>query len=112
MEEPPLIQETQAPVSAPPKTSITARLLNVFAVPAEVFEEVRTSLFSVSNWVLPLILSALVGAVSAFVIFSQPAILQQIREQQAKGIDQKIKEGKVTQAQADQYTAMIEKFMS
>ena len=110
MEEPPQIQETQAPPSAPAKTSIAARLLNVFAVPGEVFEEVRTSLFSASNWVLPLCLSILVGAVSAVVIFSQPAILQQMREQQAKALEQKIKSGQITQAQADQYSAVTEKF--
>ena len=112
MEEPPPIQQSPPQVPKLSNTSLAARLLNIFAVPGEVFEEVKTSLFSVSNWLVPLCLSIVVGAVSSIIIFSQPAILQQMREQQTKAVDDKVKTGKITQAQADQYTAMMEKFMT
>src|SRR6266567_4780149 len=112
MEEPPPIQESPAPPPVPPRTSLVARLLNVFAVPGDVFEEVKTSLFNPSNWLVPLCISVLVGAVSAVVIFSQPAIMQQMREQQAKALDDKVKAGKITQADADKVTAMTEKVMT
>src|SRR5258708_2277543 len=112
MEEPPPIQQSPPQLPKLSNTSLAARLLNIFAVPGEVFEEVKTSLFSVSNWLVPLCLAIFVGAVSGVIIFSQPAILQQMREQQTKAVDDKVKTGKITQAQADQYTAMTEKFMT
>ncbi len=112
MEEPPPIQQSPPQLPKLSNTSLAARLLNIFAVPGDVFEEVKTSLFSVSNWLAPLCLSILVGAVSAVIIFSQPAILQQMREQQSKAVEEKVKAGKLTQADADKYTAMTEKFMT
>jgi hypothetical protein len=90
--------------------SLPARLLNVFAVPGEVFTEVKSAPPSTSNWLVPTICSALIGVLVSFIIFSQPAIIQQIREQQAKVMDQQVKAGKITQAQADQALAMMEKF--
>ena len=93
-----------------PQTSIWSRLLNVFAAPREVFEEVKNSPPSTSNWLVPALIYVVVGVISSFVIFSQPAIVQQIRDQQAKVMDQQVKDGKMTQAQADQATAMMEKF--
>jgi hypothetical protein len=112
MEEPPPILEPKAPAPAPPHTSLAARLMNIFAVPGEVYEEVRTSVFTASNWLVPLLISALVGAVSVLIIFSQPSFLQQLREQQTKAFEDKVKSGAMTQAQADQAQQMAEKFMT
>jgi hypothetical protein len=98
------------PGSKPAQTSIWSRLMNVFAAPGEVFEEVKNSAPTAANWLLPTLILALVGAISAFIIFSQPAIVQQIHEQQQKAFDQQISSGKMTQAQADQVMAMTEKF--
>ena len=98
------------PGANPPPTSIWSRLVNVFAAPGEVFEEVKNSQPSTANWLVPALIYVVVGVVSAFVIFSQPAILQQIRDQQAKVMDQQVKAGKLTQAQADQALAAMEKF--
>jgi hypothetical protein len=43
-------------------------------------------------------------------VFSQPAIVQQIREQQAKKMDELVKAGKMSQADADKAAAVTEKF--
>ena len=94
----------------PPASSLAARLTNIFVSPGEVFEEVKAGTPAMTNWLVPVLIFALVGAVSAFVIFSQPAMIQQIQEQQAKVFDQQVKAGKMTQAQADQAMAMAEKF--
>jgi hypothetical protein len=107
METIPIISD---PGPKQPQTTIWSRLLNVFAAPGEVFEEVKTSAPNISNWLVPALIYAVVGIISAFVIFSQPAIMQQIRDQQEKVMDQQVKNGKMTQAQADQATAMMEKF--
>jgi hypothetical protein len=96
--------------SKPTQTSIWSRLLNVFAAPGDVFEEVKYSPPTAANWLAPTLILAFVGTVSAFVIFSQPAIVQQIHEQQQKAFDQQVGAGKMTQAQADQAMAMADKF--
>lgn len=94
----------------PPATSLAARLTNVFVSPGEVFDEVNAGAPSVKNWLAPVLILALAGVVSAFIIFSQPAMIQQIHEQQVKVFNQQVKSGKMTQAQADQAMAMAEKF--
>src|SRR5437867_2565772 len=109
MEEP-LVSAPQTEAPKRPSMSLAARLMNIFAVPGDVFEELKGSAPLVANWLVPTLVFALVGALSAIIIFSQPAIQQQLREQQAKAMDQKVKAGKITQAQADQAQAMIEKF--
>ena len=98
------------PGPTPPATSVWSRLLNVFAAPGEVFEEVKNSKPSTANWLVPALIYVVVGVVSAIVIFSQPAIVQQIHDQQEKVMDQQVKAGKLTQAQADQAMAAIDKF--
>lgn len=95
----------------PGRMSLAARLLNIFAVPGEVFLDIRSAPHAVSNWLVPIILSSIVGVFSAVVIFSQPSIQQQIREQQSKAIELQVKAGKMTQAQADQSLAVMDKFM-
>lgn len=107
METVPIIPD---PESNLPQTSIWSRLLNVFAAPGEVFEEVKNSRPITANWLVPALICVVVGMISAFIIFSQPAIIQQIHDQQEKVMDQQVKAGKLTQAQADQAMAAIDKF--
>ena len=111
MEAPPPLPQSEPPPTLPPTTSLAARLMNVFAVPGDVFAEVRASTFKTVNWLVPLVLLAAIGAIAAVIIFSQPAIQQQLTEAQTKAMDQKVKEGKMTQAQADQATEVMSKFM-
>ena len=110
MEQPPPTPETPPAAATPPDMSLAARLLNVFAAPGEVFEAVNAARASVANWLAPILFSSLVGVVASYLLFSHPAIIQQVHEQQAKAFDQQVKNGKMTQAQADQAAAMAEKF--
>jgi hypothetical protein len=110
MEQPPPIQELRPETGARATTSVASRLVNVFAAPGEVFDEVKSSRSTPANWLVPVLLASLISAISAIIIFSQPAIIQQMREQQAKAMDQQVKAGKMTQAQADQALAIAEKF--
>jgi Yip1 domain len=101
----------EPPAAVPrPAMSLTARLFNVFADPGEVFEEVKNGKPSAANWMVPALVFALAGVISVVVIFSQSAIVQQIHDQQAAAMDQQVKAGKLTQAQADQALAMMDKF--
>jgi hypothetical protein len=60
---------------------------------------------------VPTVLFAIISALSAIVIFSQPQIVQQLKEQQEKAMDKQVQAGKMTRAQADQAQAIAEKFM-
>jgi hypothetical protein len=90
--------------------SLSARLLNVFAIPGDVFEDVKSAPPSTGNWLVPIMIAAVVGILSVVVIFSQPAILQQVKEQQAKMFDGMVKAGKMSQADADRAIATAQKF--
>ena len=110
MEQPPPIQQSEPPVVAAPKMSLGGRLLNIIAAPGDVFTDLNAAKPAVGNWLIPAILLTVAGIVLVMVMFSQPNITQQIREQQAKALDQQVQAGKLTQAQADQAQAMMEKF--
>jgi hypothetical protein len=110
MDEPPPVPGSAPAPSPEPTMSLMARLFNLFATPGEVFDQVRTARPSAANWLVPASLCAVLGVLASFLIFSQPAIIQQIHEQQAKVFDAQVKAGKMTQAQADQAVAAAEKF--
>jgi hypothetical protein len=110
MEQPPPTPELQVESAPEPSMSLAARLLNVFAVPGDVFAEVKLARASISNWLVPTLCSAVVGVLSAIIIFSQPSVVQQLREQQAKAMDAQVQKGKLTQEQADQALKMMERF--
>src|SRR2546426_100689 len=110
MEQLPPSIEPRPEAPAPPPTALPSRLLNVLAAPGEVFDEVKTRPPVTANWLAPVILAALVGIIASFAMFSQPAIQQQIREQQAKAMDERVRSGKMTQEDADRAMTMVEKY--
>jgi hypothetical protein len=90
--------------------SLAARLLNVLALPGDVFAEVRAALPSVGNWLAPGLMLLLVGWISATVILAQPSIRQQMREVVAQALDKQFAKTHVPKEQAEQARAMAEKF--
>jgi hypothetical protein len=90
-------------------SSLLQRLTNVFVSPGEVFEEVKASPVSHKNWLVPLVLSMIMGVVFVLIAFSQPSILQEIRNQQEKAFQENIEKGKMTEEQADQARQGMEK---
>jgi hypothetical protein len=110
MEEPPPVLDSPRDATPPPATSLAARLLNVFAVPGEVFAEVKAGRMCIGNWLVPALLSALVAVFTAVVIVSHPAFQRQLHdltERQAKAVDQQVKAGKVKQADANRALALV-----
>ena len=80
MEESPPVLESPPDAPPPPAMSLAARLLNVFAIPGEVFMGVKASRLSIGNWLVPALLSAVVGVVAAIVIVSQPVMQRQMHD--------------------------------
>jgi len=86
-------------------------MVNTFAAPGEVFEEVQRTPNQSTNWIVPAILAAVVGVIATVLILSQPTIKRQIREQQEKAFQQQVNDGKMTQQDADKILEGMEKFM-
>jgi len=96
MKQPPPLLEQPSSAETRRRMSLPARLLNLFAVPGEVFGEVKSAPHSVSNWLVPSILGAIVGAISVVVMLSQPAIQKQVHDRQAVLLDKAAQAGKLT----------------
>ncbi len=93
--------ESKPPEPQPPTMSLVARLLNVFAIPGDVFDEVRKAPPSAGNWVVPMLLLIVVGCIGAWLVYSQPAIQQQLREAQDKVLDKLVEKGTIPKEAAD-----------
>jgi hypothetical protein len=106
---PPLPESPEQAPSAP-SMSLGARLLNVFACPGDVFEEVKASRPSAGNWLVPGLMLSIVGVVFALIVFSQPAIVQTLKEQQEKKMDQLVKDGKMSRSDADRAIEQIDRY--
>jgi hypothetical protein len=107
---PPALPPT-LPASPPPSPpqSLLARLLNIFATPGDVYGSIAGTEPDNANWLVPAMVFLLVSWVGAFLVFSQPAIQQQMRETMDKAIDQQMAKQHLSQAQADQARQMGEK---
>jgi uncharacterized MAPEG superfamily protein len=103
-----------APLAPPPPepSSLTDRLVNVIAAPGEAFEGIKGAPVRAANWLVPLLLACVAAAVYLSIAFSQPGILRGLQEQRDNAIRKQVAAGKVTQAQADQAEAMLERFMT
>ena len=112
---PPVLESKPAPVPPSPSTSLLARLLNVLAIPGQVFEEVRDTRHSVWNWLVPVPLYAISLALFTLIFFSIPAIQKmwseqqsKMREAQASSLAEGVKAGTIKQADADQALAALD----
>jgi hypothetical protein len=81
---------------------LPARLLNVFAVPGDVFDEVKATAPSTANWLVPALLLVIVSWVGAWLIFSQPSVQQQMSELTDQAIQKQVERGKMPKEAADQ----------
>jgi hypothetical protein len=110
MDAPPPLPESSIEPTAAAPMSLAARLTNVFATPAEVFDQVKGSPPAAANWVVPALLFMLVSWVGAWLVFSQPAIRQQLSELTQQAIEKQIQRSHVSQEQADRNRATGEKY--
>jgi hypothetical protein len=110
MEESPTPNPSDGSASA--STSLTARLTNIFVAPGEVFDAIKTGSSAAENWIVPLSLTIIVGIVHALVVFSQPSVVQNMRNAQEQALQQQVARSQVTQKAADQARAMQEKIFN
>jgi hypothetical protein len=110
------MDEIQQPISGGqpvvPRMSLAARLTNIYVAPGEVFAEVKDSPPTPANWVVPMIIAMVAGIIYTLVVFSQPAVIQGLKEARDKGVQKQVEAGKMTQKQADTAAEMAEKYMT
>src|SRR5437867_1774248 len=101
MEETPPTEES--PVEAPkrPMMSLGARLLNVFATPSEVFEEVKLAPPAPANWLTPALLLIVTSWLGTWLVFSQDSIRHQLTELTDKAIQKQIEKTHMSKEQAE-----------
>ncbi|HWD19676.1 MAG TPA: YIP1 family protein [Verrucomicrobiae bacterium] len=108
-----MMDATPSPDNPPAEpSSLLDRLTNVIVSPNEVFEEVKAAPVRTSNWLVPLVLVLLAGVLFGVIAFSQPGVLRSAAEQRERSMAKQVAAGKITQAQADQASTMMEKFFT
>jgi hypothetical protein len=99
----PLSPNLDSPPTAPEtkETSLVARLLNIVAAPGEVFDEIKPRPVAAANWLVPTLLVAVLGVLSALWIGSQASIKRQQLEMQDAVFQKMVDSGKMSQADAE-----------
>jgi Yip1 domain len=93
--------DTITPLSEPEaEMSFSDKIVNVISAPGELFLYVAREGKKSANYSIPLLLSIVVSIIFMFVVFSQPAVKDQMAEQQDKVMQQQVEKGKMT---AEQY---------
>lgn len=110
MEQPPPIPNLPSESDNPAPMSLPARLLNVFAIPGAVFQDIRDAVrLQPGSWLVPILLAAMVIGTSFGMTISRPAVLGELRTRQTAAVDELVKSGKMKQAEADANIRMIER---
>lgn len=82
--------------------SFSDKFVGILSSPGEVYQSIVGTEPKTSNWAIPLVLTIVAGIIFTFVVFTQPAIQDEMQAQQSKTFQKQIAEGKMTQEQADQ----------
>ena len=94
--------DQESPTQPLPPASLPVLLANIYAAPGEAFDSLRGQPARWPHWLVPVLLAGVVGVLSVWVMFSQPAIVQQIEDAQNQRYEQLVADGKMTQEQVDQ----------
>jgi hypothetical protein len=80
----------------------TEKLTNIFASPGELFEHVRQTGPTTSNWLVPLIVLIVVILAMNQLVVHNASLADQLGSVIKKGMSEQVQKGKMTQDQADQ----------
>ncbi|HTX98382.1 MAG TPA: YIP1 family protein [Bacteroidota bacterium] len=105
-------QPTGEPQVAP--MSFTEKLTNIFAAPGELYDNVRATPPTSSNWIVPMILFIIITFAMSQLTMRNPSLGSQLKDQIAqqseKRFQEAIQKGQMTAEQADQAREQTEKF--
>jgi hypothetical protein len=95
-------QPTTAAAEQVKPMSFSDKLVSIFASPGELFENVRTTGPTTSNWLVPWVILVIVSIVLSFIMLNNPSLADQMGATMRQAIDKNVAAGKMTQEQADQ----------
>jgi hypothetical protein len=94
--------------------SFTEKLVNIFASPGELFENVRLTGKTPSNWIIPAAIMIVVAIAMQQLIMSNPSLADQTKAMVEKAtkerLDKAVQSGQMTPEQAEQQREQIENF--
>lgn len=83
-------------------------MLNAIVAPGELFQALVRVPVSVANWLIPALLVAVMAGVAGWVVYSQPVIIQEIRQIQDREFDRAVEKGKMKAEEAEKARALME----
>jgi len=96
------MQDAAQPAPEPTKPmSLVDRIVNIFASPGELYENVRLTGPTTSNWLLPWLVFIIIAVALNQLMMSNPELVDQMRSMMRGRIDQAVSEGRITQEMAD-----------
>ena len=103
------MESTPSPVADPvsPSMSLGARMVNVFLAPGEVFEACARVRVSWMNWVGVSLVLSLIAVSVQWLLFTNPAILQEMRSVQDKALEEMVAQGRMKKEDAERGRQMM-----
>lgn len=93
---------SSVPPPAVEPLSITDKFIGILTEPAPTYENVRAAGARTTDWLIPVLVTAAILAVSMFIRFSNPEFVTKMQEQQVKAMMEKVNSGDMTQEKADE----------
>jgi hypothetical protein len=84
------------------------KIVNIFTSPGELFEDVRLTGKTTSNWLLPMVIFILIAVLLNQLILTNPSLVGQMGTLMHKSIDEAVAQGKMTAAQAEKASEFMQ----
>ena len=101
-------QENQTIQPVPEISSFITRAANVFSAPGELYAEVSQSPVRTSSWLAPYICSIILSVLVFIALAGNQTLRQQLLEPGRQELQKQVDEGKMTQDQREQASAIME----
>src|SRR5205807_1368030 len=105
-----------APISEPPAPakpaamSLTGRLMNIFAVPGDVFDQVKAAPPSTGNWLVPALLLIVLSWLGSGLVMSQDSFKHQVSDIAEKAIQKQLDKMHLPKEQVEKMRPTMEKY--
>jgi hypothetical protein len=90
--------------------SLSDKFIGVLTEPSATFAHISTVGSRTSDWIIPLLVMAVVLGASMLVRFSNPETAAQMQQQQEVAIQKQVDSGKISQEEADKIIEQMEQF--
>jgi len=96
--------------------SFTDKLVNIFASPGELYENVRLTPVTHGNWLIPTLILVVVGALLGYAVMTNPSLSDQFKrmasQEMEKAFEKQVQQGKMTAEQVEQAREQAAQFGS